>query len=56
MAQTAAETARPAQIGSDLVKDWVGKAHQRALDPMKELLKREPGLIQSSWDLSLIHI
>src|SRR5882757_5299912 len=34
----------------DLVKDWVGKAHQRQLDPMRELLKREPNLIQSSWD------
>jgi hypothetical protein len=42
--------ARPSPIDLDLVKDWVGKAHQRQIDPMTELLKREPGLLQSSWD------
>jgi hypothetical protein len=39
-----------APIELDLVKDWVGKAHQRQIEPMKELLKRQPGLLQSSWD------
>jgi hypothetical protein len=42
--------APPSRIDLDLVKDWVAKAHQRQIDPMKELLKREPGLLQSSWD------
>jgi len=42
--------ARPAPIDLDLVKDWIGKAHQRKIEPMTELLTREPGLIQSSWD------
>ena len=41
---------RPSQIDLDLVKDWVGKAHQRKLEPMSDLLKKEPGLLQSSWD------
>src|SRR5689334_12061937 len=40
----------PSRLELDLVKDWVGKAHQRQLDPMRELLKRESNLIQSSWD------
>lgn len=41
---------RPPRLDLDMVKDWIGKAHQRQLDPMRELLKREPNLIQSSWD------
>jgi hypothetical protein len=48
-AQSAAP-ARPSAVDLDLVKDWIGKAHQRQLEPMTELLKREPGLLQSSWD------
>jgi len=40
----------PARLDPDMVRDWVGKAHQRQLDPMRELLKREPNLIQASWD------
>jgi hypothetical protein len=43
-------SAPPSRLDMDLVKDWVGKAHQRQLDPMRELLKREPNLINSSWD------
>jgi len=38
------------QLGADLVKDWIGKAHQRKIDVMKGLLEREPALLQSSWD------
>ena len=49
-AQSSATPAPPSRLDLDLVKDWVGKAHQRQLDPMRELLKREPNLIQSSWD------
>lgn len=44
------DTAGVVPIAADLVKDWVGKAHQRKLEPMIELLTREPNLIQSSWD------
>jgi len=43
-------SSRPAPVDLDLVKDWIGKAHQRKIEPMTELLKREPGLLQSSWD------
>lgn len=43
------DSARP-RLDLDLVKDWVGKAHQRNIDVMKELLQREPELLQSSWD------
>jgi hypothetical protein len=45
-----AESARPARFELSLVQDFVGKAHQRAIPPMKELLEREPGLIYASWD------
>ena len=38
------------QLSSDLVKDWIVKAHQRKIDVMKGLLEREPALLQSSWD------
>jgi len=48
-AQTAAPEAVP-QLGADLVKDWIIKAHQRKIDVMKSLLEREPALLQSSWD------
>jgi hypothetical protein len=48
-AQTSAPPA-PARLDNDLVKDWIGKAHQRQIDPMKALLQREPALLQSSWD------
>jgi hypothetical protein len=41
---------RPAKIDLDTVKDWVGKAHQRKLEPMSDLLKKQPVLLQSSWD------
>jgi ankyrin repeat protein len=44
------DSARPARIDSELVRDFVGKAHQRDLAPMKEMLQREPGLLQASWD------
>ena len=40
----------PARLELDTVKDWVAKAHQRQLDPMRELLKRQPNLIHASWD------
>jgi hypothetical protein len=43
----------PSRLDLDMVKDWVGKAHQRQLDPMRDLLKREPNLINSSWDWGL---
>jgi len=38
------------QLSSELVKDWIVKAHQRKIDVMKGLLEREPALLQSSWD------
>jgi hypothetical protein len=44
------DTADLVPIAPDLVKDWVGKAHERKIDVMDALLKREPNLIQSSWD------
>ena len=44
------DTADLVPIAPDLVKDWVGKAHERKIDVMEALLKREPNLIQSSWD------
>src|SRR5258706_6687959 len=44
------DTAGIPQIAPELVKDWVGKAHERKIEVMEELLKREPNLIQSSWD------
>lgn len=50
-AQTAAPETTP-PLGSDLVKDWIVKAHQRKIDVMKGLLEREPALLQSSWDWS----
>ena len=50
MSAQSAAPSRPAPIDSDLVKDWIGKAHQRQIEPMIELLKRDPGLLQSSWD------
>jgi hypothetical protein len=39
-----------AQLSAELVKDWIAKAHQRKIDLMEGLLKREPALLQSSWD------
>ncbi|MBS1829714.1 MAG: ankyrin repeat domain-containing protein [Acidobacteria bacterium] len=48
LAQTAAPA--PAQQDTNLVKDWVAKAHQRKLDPMRALLKQSPELIHSSYD------
>jgi hypothetical protein len=48
-AQTPALETVP-QLSSDLVKDWIVKAHQRKIDVMKGLLEREPALLQSSWD------
>ena len=42
--------AESAPLNAELVKDWIVKAHRRKLDPMKELLAREPALLQSSWD------
>ena len=48
-AQNAAPEGLP-QLSSDLVKDWIVKAHQRKIDVMKGLLEREPALLQSSWD------
>ncbi|HEV8146978.1 MAG TPA: ankyrin repeat domain-containing protein [Bryobacteraceae bacterium] len=44
------DTAGVMPIAPDLVKDWVGKAHERKIDVMEALLKQEPHLIQSSWD------
>ena len=49
--EAAAQTDSPARLDLDLVKDWVAKAHARNIDVMKELLKKEPGLIFSSWNL-----
>src|SRR6476619_7633187 len=50
-AQTPAPAAETIpQLAPDLVKDWIGKAHQRKIDVMEGLLKREPALLQSSWD------
>jgi hypothetical protein len=46
-----AQTEQPARLDLDLVKDWVAKAHTRNIDAMKELLKKEPGLMFSSWNL-----
>src|SRR6185436_12384061 len=43
------DTADLVPIAPELVKDWVGKAHERKADVMEALLKREPNLIQSSW-------
>jgi ankyrin repeat protein len=48
-AQTPAPETMP-QLGSELVKDWIVKAHQRKIDVMKGLLEREPALLQSAWD------
>ena len=48
-AQTAAPETVP-QLGADLVKDWIVRAHQRKIDVMNGLLEREPALLQSSWD------
>jgi hypothetical protein len=48
-AQNAAPEGLP-QLSSELVKDWIVKAHQRKIDLMKGLLEREPALLQSSWD------
>lgn len=50
-----AQTPTPAsetvpQLSPELVKDWIAKAHQRKIDVMEGLLKREPALLQSSWD------
>jgi ankyrin repeat protein len=45
-----ADNTRPARIDTELVRDFVGKAHQRDLTPMKEMLQREPGVLQASWD------
>jgi len=46
-----AQTEMPARLDLDLVKEWVAKAHTRNIDAMKELLKKEPGLMFSSWNL-----
>ena len=48
-AQTPAPETVP-QLSSEMVKDWIVKAHQRKIDVMKGLLEREPSLLQSSWD------
>lgn len=48
--QAQTDTARPSRIDLDLVKDFVGKAHQRDLAPMKDMLQREPTLVHASWD------
>jgi len=44
------EPAQPTRTSLELVKDFVGRAHQRNLEPMKEMLQREPTLIHASWD------
>ena len=50
-AQTPAPTAETTpQLAPELVKDWIAKAHQRKIDVMEGLLKREPALLQASWD------
>lgn len=48
-AQTLAPETAP-QLSADLVKDWIVKAHRRQIEVMKDLLEREPTLLQSSWD------
>jgi ankyrin repeat protein len=47
-----AQTAPPPvpQIGSDLVREWIIKAHQPKPEIMKDLLRREPALIHTAWD------
>ncbi|MFN7936369.1 MAG: ankyrin repeat domain-containing protein [Bryobacteraceae bacterium] len=47
-AQTTPSAPPPQEI--TLVKDWVIKAHQRKLDPMRLLLKQSPELIHASYD------
>lgn len=47
---TISAEARPAPQDLNLVKEWVGKAHQRKIEPMRELLKQSPELIHSSFD------
>jgi hypothetical protein len=42
--------AAPARIDQELVKSFVVKAHQRDTAPMRELLKKEPALLQAAWD------
>lgn len=49
MAQ-ATDNGRPPRLEPEMVKDWIAKAHQRKLEPMKELLFREPNLLQASGD------
>jgi ankyrin repeat protein len=50
LAQSPSSSTPPPQLDLQLVKDWVGKAHQRKIEPMRELLKQSPALIQASYD------
>jgi ankyrin repeat protein len=49
LAQAPAGTA-PAPLAADLVKEFIVKAHQRKIEPVKDLLGRSPHLIHASWD------
>ncbi len=40
---------KPDPIAPELVKEFVGKSHSD-LGKVKELLEKEPGLLNSSWD------
>ncbi len=41
---------RPARLDDGLVLEFVTKAHQRKIEPMKELIARQPALLNASWD------
>lgn len=48
-----AQSSRPAApppLEGGLVKEWVIAAHRRQIDPMRELLRKEPALLQGSHD------
>jgi hypothetical protein len=46
---TAQNAPKPPALASDLVKEFVGKAHNN-LDRVKELLAQEPNLLNACWD------
>jgi ankyrin repeat protein len=46
---TAQNAPKPPALSSDLVKEFVGKAHNN-LDRVKELLAQEPNLLNACWD------